>query len=422
MIKDLWSWENTQARKDAQMSNPATPMTATNIDIATQPTDQIVTSDPTNGGVVPGDSKKPFDINALNRGLSMAGLGKQNWDLAKSYGISGNGVGEDETKNLPGFLNDGEGNTYERKIKKASNEMDEAKKTRFFQDMKWIDIQKKQANSGAAIHPDIGGSFENTTDLAEGFMRSTQILNNKALTADGSIQKFKSAKDAFDQALQDSAKLDPSARTSAIQASLGELKMTMIPLVDKSKGIVYAQEGGRTAAYDRLNDFSKELSQYEKLYKSSPDEIQNTIKSYQDQDNKYSVWYQKLDFLSKSENAKSRLRSNKAYMAFMDVMSEANPDMKGIIWNMMNASTITDDEKTFIEKNFIGGSFKELFNARSQAIKDFGPSAASWFKDFEDIISVKNELYKTRMDDVLEGMKAPTIDPNQLMFYINKWY
>lgn len=423
MIKDLWNWENTQARKDAQMSNPATPMTPTNSDIATQPTDRVVTSDPTNGGVVPGDNaKKPFDINALNRGLSMAGIGKQDNDLAKSYGISGNGVAEEETTGLPSFLSDPEGNTYERKIKKATNEMDEAKKTRFFQDMKGIDLQKKQPNSGSAIHPDIGGSFQDTTDLADGFMRSTQILNNKALTADGSIAKFKWAYDAFSNALQQSAKLDPVSRTSAIQESLGELKMAMIPLVDKSKGIVYAQEGGRTAAYDRLDSFGKELSQYEKLYKSSSEDIQNTIKSYQEQDNKFSVAYQKLDFTQKSENAKSRLRSNKAYTAFMDVMVEANPEMKPIISGFMNASTITDDEKAFLEKNFIGGSFKELFDTRAQAIKDFWPSAAAWFKDFEDIISVKNELYKTRMDDITEGMKAPVIDPNQLMFYINKGY
>lgn len=174
------------------MSNPATPMTPTNSDIATQPTDKVVTSDPTNGGVVPGDNaKKPFDINALNRGLSMAGIGKQDNDLAKSYGISGNGVAEEETTGLPSFLSDPEGNTYERKIKKATNEMDEAKKTRFFQDMKGIDLQKKQPNSGSAIHPDIGGSFQDTTDLADGFMRSTQILNNKELTGNGAIAKFK---------------------------------------------------------------------------------------------------------------------------------------------------------------------------------------------------------------------------------------
>jgi len=423
MIKDLGNWENTQAKKDAQISNPATPITPTNTDIATQPTDKVVTSDPTNGGITPEPTeKKPFDINALNRGLAMAGLGKGDGDLAKSYGISGNGVSQDETSNLPWFLTDAEGNTYERKIKKATNEMDEAKKTRFFQDMKWIDLQKKQPNSGAAIHPDIGGSFENTTDLADGFMRSTQILNNKELTGNGSVARFKSAYEAFDQALQASAKLDPASRTSAIQESLGELKMAMIPLVEKSKGIVYAQEGGRTAAYDRLDSFGKELSQYEKLYKSSSEDIQNTIKSYQEQDSKFSVGYQKLDWTSKSENAKSRLRENKAYLAFMDVMAEANPDMKPIIGKFMNDSTITDDEKAFLEKNFIGGSFKELFDARAQAIKDFWPSAASWFKDFEDIINVKNELYKTRMDDITENMKAPTIDPNQLMFYINKGY
>ena len=423
MIKNLWSWEATQARKDAQISNPATPITPTNTDIATQPTDKVVTADPTNGGVVPGDNaKKPFDINALNRGLSMAGIGKQDNALAKSYGISGNGVAEEETSTLPWFLSDAEGNTYERKIKKATNEMDEAKKTRFFQDMKGIDLQKKQPNSGSAIHPDIGGSFQDTTDLAEGFMRSTQILNNKELIGNGSVEKFKSAYDAFSNALQQSVKLDPVSRTSAIQESLGELKMAMIPLVDKSKGIVYRQEGGRTAAYDRLDSFGKELSQYEKLYKSSSEDIQNTIKAYQEQDNRFAVSYEKLDFKAKSINAKTKLKENKAYMAWLDIMEETNPDLAFWIKEFRTSDVITDREEEFIKKNFVGWSFKQLFDARTQAIKDFWPSAAAWFNDFEDIINVTKWFYKTRMDDITENMVAPTIDPNQLMFYINKGY
>ncbi len=98
MIKDLGTWESTQARKDAQITNSATPITPTDTNIATQPTDKVVTSDPTNGGITPElTEKKPFDINALNRGLAMAGLGKGDGDLAKSYGISGNGVSQDET-------------------------------------------------------------------------------------------------------------------------------------------------------------------------------------------------------------------------------------------------------------------------------------------------------------------------------------
>ena len=103
-------------------------------------------------------------------------------------------------------------------------------------------------------------------------------------------------------------------------------------------------------------------------------------------------------------------------------MAEANPEMKGVIWTMVNATTVSDQEKEFLLKHFIGGSFKQIFDAKAQAIKDFWPTATSWFDDFNDILNVKKELYAERMDDLLEGMTAPTIDPNQLMFYINKWY
>lgn len=195
--------------------------------------------------------------------------------------------------------------------------------------------------------------------------------------------------------------------------------MAMIPVLDKAKGIVYAQAGGRTSQYDRLNDFTKELQSYSKLYQSSQEDITNTIKTFQDQSNKYSVSFQKLDYTQKSENAKTRLRENPAYVGFMDLMIQANPDRKSIITNMMNAPTVTDDEKDFLIDKFIGGSFKELFDTRTQAIKDFGPNAAAWFKDFETIIQVKNEIYKTRMDDVLEGMNAPVVDYNKLNFAVN---
>lgn len=65
---------STQDRADAQISNPASPITPTAPTESTQPTDNLKTSDPSNGGVTPATQKSPggFDINALNRGLSAA--------------------------------------------------------------------------------------------------------------------------------------------------------------------------------------------------------------------------------------------------------------------------------------------------------------------------------------------------------------
>jgi len=160
-------------------------------------------------------------------------------------------------------------------------------------------------------------------------------------------------------------------RADFIAGATGDLKIAMIPILDKAKGIVYAQAGGRTSQYDRLNDFSKQLESYSKLYNSSADDINNTVKAYQDQSNKYAVSFQKLDYTQKSENAKTRLKSNPAYLGFMELMMEANPEKKSIFQNMMNESTISDTEKDFLTDKFIGGSFKELFDQRAQAIKDF---------------------------------------------------
>lgn len=129
----------------------------------------------------------------------------------------------------------------------------------------------------------------------------------------------------------------------------------MLPILDKAKGIVYKQAGGtRTGQYDRLNDFSKELESYQRLYTASAEDINSTIKAYQDQSEKVSVAFTKLDFKQKSENAKTRLKSNPTYVGFIELMMEANPDRKAVIKNMFDSPTISDEEKTFIEDKFIG--------------------------------------------------------------------
>ncbi len=98
---------------------------------------------------------------------------------------------------------------------------------------------------------------------------------------------------------------------------------------------------------------------------------------------------------------------------------EANPNHKGMIQAMMNRPTVDEQEKEFLLDKFIGGSFKELFDQRAQAMNDFGPQAAAWFKDFDQILNVKKEIYKERSDDVLENMTAPVVDYNRLNFSVN---
>lgn len=414
----------SQQKSDAQISNPASAITPTAPLEPTAPVDPLKTANPDNAGITSASQQKSggFDINAINRGLSAAGMWGSQWELADAYGITWAGVWQDEATKLPQFINDPEGNTYERKVVKSSFEWDKTRQQKFLQDMQGVDVQKKQPNSGVGIHPDIGGSLSDTGDLADGFMQSPQILNNKALIADGSVSKFTNAYKVFTDAITQAQKLPIEQRADFIAGATWDLKVAMIPILDKAKGIIYAQAWGRTSQYDRLNDFSKELESYAKLYRASPDDINNTVRAYQDQSNKYAVSFQKLDYTQKSENAKTRLKSNPAYLGFMELMMEANPEKKAIFQNMMNEPTISDTEKDFLTDKFIGGSFKELFDQRAQAIKDFWPQAAAWFKDFDQIIQVKNELYKTRMDDVLEGTTAPVVDYNRLNFSVNTWY
>ncbi len=426
MIKNLWSWEATQARKDAQMSNPATPMTPTNSDIATQPTDKVVTSDPTNGGVTGGSNILPnpsdVDISALNRWLTMAGFAWANpTKLSQEYGVPTGGFSFEETQNIQQYKKQWD-EIYERTIAKSTNVMEQDKKNRFIKDMRWIDLSKKQANSGSGIHPDIWGTFEDTTDIAEGFIKSPQIINNKELIANWSVSAFKNAYDIFEQAIKDSMNLDIDARTASIQASIGDLKISMIPLINKAKGILYVQWWWTTAWYTRLDSFSKELSNYERLYKSSSEDIQNTIKAYSEQEKKFDVTYKKLDWTSPSQNAKTKLNENKAYQIFLETMSELNPEFTPIIQKFKEDPNLSQEEKKFIEQHFEKGMLKSFFEARSRAIAQFWRNAAADYNKFTDIVEVSKLNNKSWMDDAIENMKHVEVDPNQLMFYINKGY
>ena len=415
---------SSQQRADAQISNPATPITATTPLEWVQPTEELKTNDPSNGGITPssGKSTGAFDISALNRWLATAQAGKST-PLGEAYGITGGGLDPNDVRSLPSFMTGPDKEVYEKKVVNSAGSIDESKKQKFLKDMNSIDITKKKPNSGAGINPDTGGSFLDTIDLADGFFSTPQLMSNKELVTNGSVLKFQSAYKQFQLALNEASKLPVEQRADFISSATGELKVSMLPILDKAKGIIYAQAGGtRTGQYDRLNDFWKELESYQRLYSASAEDINGTIKAYQDQAEKLSVAFTKLDFTQKSENAKTRLKSNPTYVGFIELMMEANPDRKAVIKNMFDSPTISDEEKTFIEDKFIGGSFKQLFDARAQAIKDFWPQAAAWFKDFDQIIQVKNEIYKTRLDDVLEDTKAPIINYNQLNFSTVTWY
>lgn len=419
---DLQQKLSSQQRADAQISNPATPITATAPLETTKPTEQLWSSNPSNGGIVPTQSEKPqFDIDKLNLGLQMMWRqGKDTSTIDSAYGINV-WLSSSELEDKPQFLS-ANGKDYYLEKKKLSDSMEESNRDKFIQEIGSIDLMKKQPNSGIAIHPNTGGTFEQTTDIADSLMKSWQIMNNKELIADSSIDKFKSAYAAFSTALQQSIKLDPEARTSAIEWPIWDLKMALLPLVWKVKSIIYAQEWWKTSAYNKIDSYEKELLRYEKLYKASSDEIKNTIGNYQNQSNSYAVQYSELTYKSPSINAKTKLNDNKAYQIFLDTMMELNPQMAWKIKQFRDDKSLSWEEREFISTHFEWGTFKELFDMRAEAIKNFWPLAAANFKQYDQIIEVKKLADKDLRNDMMENMKSPVIDPNKLMFYINKWY
>lgn len=102
---------------------------------------------------------------------------------------------------------------------KSAFDGDKTKQQKFLQDMQGVDIQKKIANSGVGIHPDVSGSLSDTGDLADGFMQSSQLLNNKELVGNGSIAKFTSAYKAFTDAISQAQKMPMEQRADFISGA-----------------------------------------------------------------------------------------------------------------------------------------------------------------------------------------------------------
>lgn len=76
---DTGRWENTQAKKDAQIANPNTSITPATAPQDTPQFDPMTTSDPSNGGITPTVTPASgFDIDRLNQGLSAANFGNKN--------------------------------------------------------------------------------------------------------------------------------------------------------------------------------------------------------------------------------------------------------------------------------------------------------------------------------------------------------
>jgi len=198
---------SSQARADAQISNPATPITATKSLEATQTVDPLKTANPDNGGITPATqtTEKPasFDVSSLSRGLKnfdiwvyntmiAADKSQSSNELTKWYGIDLGWYTAEEAQtwfqntmsdpNDPNII-------YWKILTRKSNGWDKTLQAKFIRDIQQVDMDKKQANSGAWVNPDLWLDRGSTMDLANLFTQS-DILKNKKLNEAWDVDKF----------------------------------------------------------------------------------------------------------------------------------------------------------------------------------------------------------------------------------------
>lgn len=438
---------SSQARADAQISNPATPITATKSLEATQPVDPLKTANPDNGGITPATqtTEKPasFDVSSLSRGLKnfdiwvyntmiAANKAQSSTDLTKWYGIDlGWYTAEEAQTGFQNTMSDPNDPNiiYWKILTRKSGGWDKTLQAKFIRDIQQVDMDKKQANSGAWVNPDLWLDRGSTMDLANLFTQS-DILKNKKLNEAWDVDKFILAFNNFKTANAGLAAIPFDSRADAISWPLWSLKAALSPLVDKAISIDLAQNNWiKSKLFYELEASQKGLNDYMKIHKASKEDLGSLIQWYQKQNELYSVSYGAITwpnwYQQKSINAKGKLNASPIYKNFIETMIEVDPDMAPIMKKWQNDTTISKEEQAYLNKHLFGEwQVKEMLDLRQKMIDEKVPGAWDAFKPYQEFVDIKNSLNDTMADDLIQNSKsAPSsMTLKSLSFGVNTWY
>lgn len=423
----------SQNRSDAQMSNPAMPVTPTVSTQATQPTEQLRTADPSNGGVVPRSIdtqnlwkglKNWWGIDKINGGIYVSGAWEANvyW---KKYGIDTGWYTKDELSNFQDtFADPNDPDLIYRKsvTKKNENYWDKSLQAKFIDAVQTIDLQKKVANSGDWVDPNVGIQMNDVLAITDELAKTSKLAQTD--------QGFMSAYNNFYTKYNEALKLPVEQRNAYMQWVSGALKVALIPVISKAKWKEWFDnnktDNTRTVA---LWEIEKWLNEYKKFYDASSDELKDAIMKYKDQENKYNVKYEAITgqywYQSKSYTAATKLKSSNLYKNFMEIQAEIDPSMRPILNSWKNNSVIDQKEEDFLKKNlFWHESIKSMMDMRTRMIAEQWPGAVKYFEEYQEIIDLYKTLGKSGMDDMVENAKKmpSNYDLKNLRFSIKTWY
>lgn len=410
--------EATQARVQASYSNPNTPAKPQAPTQAMQQTKPQTINDPANNWVMPEQNPYQFqvsnnvDVTKLNTSLLGASLTPAFWNpdtLENYYGVSGGGFKETDVAKLPWAVTNQKWDLFTKVSTAMVNENNE-KYNELVKDLSANQglTPDKPANSWRGIDINFWYSLDKTEKLMMQLAANPDLARNRDLWK-WAWDNFIQAWNAYQMALKQIQKWMPYEQINQILAEpVGTLKMAMIPIVEKANWIEYWSKW-RTLLWDTYNDFIKSMDKYTWFYQSSGKELEQFVNNVKSSQKQYLVEYKQLKDQG-SINAKQNLLKNSAYQWFLQAIVKQRPELWDKLRQNMNEPTITQFEQKLIDDYFVGGYAKQLFTARSNALKQFWPMASSWFKPFDEILNVKELRYQTAEDDYLSSMNLGQID------------
>lgn len=422
---------SSQQRADAQISNPAAPITATAWLEPTQPTDNLRSSDPSNGGVVPVDAAKlwsglkNFSINDINFQL-WATTAWESSIYSKSFGIDTWWFSKDEVDKMNATIIDPNNSNivYWKEItKRQGNYGDQSLQAKFLDAVNTIDLDKKTASSWVGVNPNIGIDIDTVVQLTEELLKTSSTAKN-----DPNLWQ---AYNAYIGALNEALKTgNPDAIRSAVEWPAGALKVALAPIVDKAMRKEWFDNNKvETQQYYWMKKILDGLLEYKKYFDASSDELRSAIQKYKEQTGKYKVEYKQIigpnAYQTKSQNAASKMKSSPLYQNFIWIMKEIDPDMKDILSVWSKDTVISEKEEAYLKKNLFGHeSIKQMLDLRSRMIAEQWPAAAAYFKEYQEIIDLYKTFNASAIDDYIDRSKSipSNYDLKNLRFQVKSWY
>lgn len=419
--------DNAQRNASFQTNNPnvtvAPPTPATTMTEATPAQD---TSNPANNGIVPTPAgwvpvNNPFTPEPagtlkyteweINKQLTAAGTTMNIWaynnELEKTYGIGNYGMTPEQVKELPESFYDKNGNYVVRDVQSYKLTPETSEKYKKFQDdFSKIKIKGKQANSGSGIDQDFWVGIQEAQNLLR-LMLNTEAAEKAYKSNDAAVQQVT-------QSLSLLKSLQPG--TPEYQNAATKFKLDLATFGQLISNDEFGKYGWRTALTDQIGDYIRNTRSLGELYKMDENGLSTFVQNAEKSFKKTTVQYKQLKELP-STKAKQDLMNNPTYQNFLNTAYKNNPEYRKQIESFQTSSTISDDEKKFIDTVFVGKYAANFLEAKKAYTEQFWVfAAAKAFAGFDDIMNVKNAAYKTAEDDMLESGNWGSFS-----FSLNSW-